>query len=104
MALPRRAVAGKGSTSRWSTRCSWPEASDRPAGLDAAEQRRRRGVKEIAPVHYKKLIEEDPSNSLFKLRVIPVPMALLVICIRFALFVSRKEREGEYMEEEGKNG
>ena len=91
----RRAVAGKGSTSRWSTRCSWPEASDRPAGLGAAEQRRWRGVKGIV---------EDASKNLFKLRVIPVPLALSVICTRLTLFVSRKEPEGEYMDEEGKNG
>ena len=90
----RRAVAGKGSTSRWSTRCSWPEASDRPAGLGAAEQRRWRGVKGIV---------EDASKNLFKLRVIPVPLALSVICTRLTLFVSRKEPEGEYMDEEGKN-
>ena len=90
----QRAVAGKGSTSRWSTRCSWPEASDRPAGLGAAEQRRWRGVKGIV---------EDASNSLFKLRVITVPLAALVICMRFTLFVLRKEPEGEYMDEEGKN-
>ena len=49
-------------------------------------------------------IVEDASNSLFKLRVITVPLAASVICMRFTLFVSRKEPEGEYMDEEGKNG
>ena len=48
-------------------------------------------------------IVEDASNSLFKLRVITVPLAASVICMRFTLFVSRKEPEGEYMDQ-GKNG